>query len=75
MQNYCPCGNKIPMNKELCPACAEIYGTNREEYPQWLVEWLRDYRREQAAERRYAEHEVQFTDMGDDLEDYIWSNV
>lgn len=71
----CPCGKTIPRTQKLCPECREIYGDKRDEYPRWLVEWMRDYERELADDRRFAANEVQFSDMGDDLEDYIWSNV
>lgn len=72
---HCPCGKGIPDKQKLCRECSEIYGDKREDYPQWLVEALRMEDQWIESERKCMEKEIQFTDMGDDLEDYIWSNV
>ena len=72
---HCPCGKGIPDKQQLCRECNEIYGDKREDYPQWLVESLRMEDQWIESERKRMDKEIQFTDMGDDLEDYIWSNV
>lgn len=39
MNRQCVCGKPIKINKRLCPECIAIYGTDPDEWPEWL-RWL-----------------------------------
>jgi len=46
MERECICGERIDINSPLCSECKSIYGTLSSEWPVWLKEWMRDYKRE-----------------------------
>ena len=75
MQRQCVCGKNIKMNRQLCFECSELYGSKREEWDKWLVEWMRMYESQLGVDAVIDAHETSFTDMGDDFEEFIWSNV
>lgn len=51
MQRYCPCGKQISTNRRLCGDCINIYGTNPQEWPEWLHWMVSDIQRELDFER------------------------
>ena len=46
MSKECVCGCLIANNRTLCRDCAEIYGINPAEWPEWLRWKFSDLRRE-----------------------------
>lgn len=51
MERLCPCGKKIPSKWRLCRECAEIYGVDSKEWPEWLRWMVADIQREIDYER------------------------
>ena len=51
MRKRCVCGVEIPSNRSLCRECVEIYGTNPNEWPEWLRWQVDDIQREWDYER------------------------
>jgi len=64
MQRRCVCGKPIKGKTHLCADCLEIYGTDRTDWPEWLKFLVNDLDREYAAEKRFDQHEINFTDLG-----------
>jgi len=55
MNKQCACGNTIPFVWSLCPACLDVYGTIRAEWPEWLRFLVNDLNRESKANARHDE--------------------
>ena len=51
MERFCPCGKQIRVDRRLCGECAEIYGTDPKEWPEWLRWQVNDIQRELDCER------------------------
>ena len=51
MYKNCVCGIEISANRSLCCECAETYGTNPTEWPEWLRWQVSDIQREWDYER------------------------
>ena len=50
MSKECVCGSSIANNRTLCKECAEIYGIDPDEWPEWLRWKFNDLRREHIAD-------------------------
>ena len=46
MERLCPCGKHVLPNRRLCKECAEIYGCDSTEWPEWLRWQVSDIQRE-----------------------------
>ena len=46
MERLCPCGKHVLPNRRLCKECAEIYGCDSAEWPEWLRWQVSDIQRE-----------------------------
>ena len=46
MERLCPCGKRVLPNRRLCKECAEIYGCDSTEWPEWLRWHVSDMQRE-----------------------------
>lgn len=46
MAKECVCGSYISNNRTLCRECAEVYGINPGEWPEWFRWKFNDLRRE-----------------------------
>jgi len=46
MTKECVCGVEIADNRTLCKECAEVYGINPHEWPEWFRWKFNDLRRE-----------------------------
>lgn len=46
MSKECVCGSLIANNRTLCRECADIYGTEPQEWPEWFRWKFNDLRRE-----------------------------
>lgn len=63
MSRICVCGKHIIGRSELCNECLAIYGSNRSEWPKWLVFMVNDMARERGADKRICRNEVSFCDI------------
>lgn len=55
MERYCPCGKQVRIDRRLCWECADIYGTDPSEWPEWLRWQVSDIQREIDYERNNNE--------------------
>ena len=62
----CPCGKRIPLSQSICSACAGKYGSDRDQWPEWLRFCVRDAQREIDRDRRHDELTVFDDDPVDD---------
>ena len=62
----CPCGKPIKSKYSLCPACVNIYGNDRKEWPEWLLFLVNDIQRELKQENDLYDREIVFSDMDPD---------
>ena len=51
MSKECVCGAEIRNNRSLCRECADIYGYDESEWPEWLRWYVNDVQRELNDER------------------------
>jgi len=65
----CICGKVITSNFDLCSKCLQQYGTNRDEYPDWLKFFIADLKRERREEAIIDRQEITFADLGIDIND------
>jgi len=54
MKRHCVCGAEIPANWRLCANCLAKYGSDRDQWPDWLDYLVTDHQREWNA-RRFLE--------------------
>ena len=54
MIKQCVCGAIIPNGRSLCRECAEIYGTNPGEWPEWLRWAVSDIQRVHIEDLKHA---------------------
>ena len=50
MARYCVCGMRVRDDQRLCRECAEIYGTDSSEWPEWLRWYVNDLKRDLRSE-------------------------
>jgi len=50
MSKQCVCGAEIRNGRSLCRECAEIYGTDSSEWPEWLKWSVSDIQRSHIAD-------------------------
>lgn len=55
MQKFCPCGKKINFRLDLCKECLDLYGTDKKEWPEWLVYMVSDIKRETDYENKHQD--------------------
>jgi hypothetical protein len=53
MERYCPCGKQIRVDRRLCKECADIYGIDKQEWPEWLSWMVSDIQRELDFDRNH----------------------
>lgn len=79
MYKTCVCGKRINPKSDLCKDCSDTYGTDKNDWPDWLTFMVADIRREYKYENRHADlefnEEIDYSNPNMDFEDYIWSNV
>src|SRR3990172_3937017 len=69
-QRECPCGRLITGKRELCRECVDVYGDERDEWPEWLRFLVNDLQRELKSELRgYMVDHPPYFDI-DEEEDY-----
>lgn len=87
LSRTCVCGKSISLRRQLCGECLEIYGNDKNEWPEWLRWMVNDTQRIIDTERRHDELTI-FSDehfnpmrikktsprFDKDFEDMIWSN-
>jgi len=56
MMRNCVCGKTITLNSRLCSECAEIYGLEPNEWPEWLRWMLSDIQRDVQYEHTHNDH-------------------
>ncbi len=64
MNKRCVCGKVITSQYDLCANCLREYGTNRSEYPEWLVFMIADLKRERRQEFIIGQNEITFSELG-----------
>ena len=67
MNKECVCGANIQFNRSLCHECAEIYGTDPDEWPKWLRWQVNDIQKEHDSYRLHSElylNEIESNGMG-----------
>jgi hypothetical protein len=52
---YCPCGREIPPNIQICRECQDIYGIDKNNWPEWLIWQVADIQRELDDDRHAAQ--------------------
>lgn len=54
MERFCPCGKQIRIDRRLCGECADIYGLDPDEWPEWLRFLVSDTQRELDFDLKHA---------------------
>ena len=59
-QRYCTCGVPIPTNRIFCVDCHLMYGKDRTKWPDWLIDWVRNYQKELDYENQASNREMSY---------------
>lgn len=63
LMRRCVCGVGISPRRRLCKECLDIYGSDSDEWPEWLRWQISDIQREIDHDRRHDEVEITAGDL------------